>query len=533
MNRFTKRMIAAVCAFALAPAALAQRSESPGQWYAEGANELQRALRLQANESRAKNIILFLGDGMGISTVTAARIFDGQLRGENGEENLLSFEEFPYLALAKTYTTDQQVPDSAGAMTAIMTGIKTKTGLIGLNQNAQRGNCKSMQGNVLQTFLEQAAKAGLSTGVVTTARVTHATVAATYAHTPERDWESDANIPAEARTQGCKDIARQLIEFPLGGGVDVVLGGGRGKFLPDTAADPADGAMGERVDKRDLTMEWAKKYRNAAYVWNAQQLAALDPAKTDHLLGLFSRNEMGFDSERKKDGSGEPSLTDMTKKAIAILKRNPEGFFLMVEGARIDHAHHMGNAYRALDETREFANAVRAAMTATDSKDTLIIVTADHSHALTISGEPKRGNPILGKVVGIGGDGKASDQPLRALDERPYTTLNYANGPGAIAVHSATMDAAGKPDRARRDLGNIDTTKHDYLQQALIPLKSASHSGEDVPIYASGPWAQLFHRTVEQNYIYHVMRYASLERPKAAEPTGKKKKPTTKPKATQ
>lgn len=522
MNRIAKKLIAAVCVAALTPAALAQRAENPGLWYAEGANELKRALQMQPNENRARNVILFVGDGMGISTVTAARIFDGQLRGESGEENALFFEEFPYLALAKTYETNQQVPDSAGTMTAIMTGVKTEVGLIGLNQNAQRGNCKSAQGNALQTFLEQAAKAGMSTGIVTTTRVTHATPAATYAHTPERDWESDADMPQDAREQGCKDIARQLLEFPLGGGLDVVLGGGRGKFMPNTAADPVGGAMGQRADKRDLTAEWLKKYRNAAYVWNQQQLAAVDPAKVDHLLGLFNHGDMNFASDRKRDGDNEPSLAEMTKKALAILKRNPEGFFLMVEGGRIDQAHHMGNAYHALDETREFANAVRAAMNATDSKETLIIVTADHSHTLTISGEPRRGNPILGKVLGSGDNGRPHDEPLLALDERPYTTLNYINGPGAIAVHGATTDESGRPDRARRDLSKVDTTKPDYLQQALIPLKSESHAGEDVPIYATGPWAQLFHRTVEQNYIYHVMRYASLERPKAVEGAGKK-----------
>lgn len=519
-----------MCVIAMTPAAMAQRNENPNQWYADGANELKRALQNVPNENRAKNVILFVGDGMGISTITAARIFDGQLRNESGEENVLAFEEFPYLALAKTYNTNQQVPDSAGTMTAIMTGVKTKAGIIGVNQNAQRGNCKSSNGNWLQSFLEQAAKAGMSTGVVTTTRVTHATPAATYAHTPDRDWESDADMPQDARMQGCKDIARQLLEFPVGGGIDVVLGGGRSKFTPNTVADPMTGAMGQRTDKRDLSAEWVKKYRNAAFVWNEKQLAAIDPAKVDHLLGLFSPGEMNFTSDRKKDGEGEPSLVEMTKKAIAILKRNPEGFFLMVEGGRIDHAHHMGNAYHALDETREFANAVRAAMHGTDSKETLIIVTADHSHTLTISGEPRRGNPILGKALGNGENGKPNDEPLLALDERPYTTLNYINGPGAIAVHNATTDENGKQDRSRRDLSKIDTTKPEYLQQALIPLKSESHAGEDVPIYASGPWAQLFRRTVEQNYIYHVMRYASLERPKKAADNSGKRTRAPKPK---
>jgi len=524
MKSFNRKIIAAVCATVMTGAAFAQRNESPNQWYAEGVGELQRTLQLKPNESRAKNVILFIGDGMGISTVTAARIFDGQLRGENGEENVLSFEEFPYIALAKTYNTNQQVPDSAGTMTAIMSGIKTKAGLIGLNQNAQLDNCRSAQGTAVTSFLEQMAKAGMSTGVVTTTRVTHATPAATYAHAANRDWESDHDMSEDARKQGCKDIARQLLDFPFGGGLDVVLGGGRSKFMPDTVADPENKtAVGERQDKRDLTAEWTKKYRNAAYVWNEKQFAELDTKKVDHLLGLFNRSDMNFESDRKADAGGEPSLTEMTKKAIAILKKNPQGFFLMVEGGRIDHAHHMGNAYRALDETREFANAVRAALNATDSKDTLIIVTADHSHTLTISGEPKRGNPILGKVISTDADGK--DQTAKALDERPYTTLGYINGPGALAVRDAAS-----PEHVRRDLSNVDTTKSEYLQQALIPLAHETHGGEDTPIYANGPWAQLFHRTVEQNYIYQVMHYAALERPKTVERNAGAKVPSKKAK---
>jgi alkaline phosphatase len=525
MKHCVKKLIVAISVAMLATTAMAERNENPGQWYDEGVGELQRTLQLKPNENRAKNVILFVGDGMGISTVTAARIFDGQLRGESGEENVLSFEELPYMALAKTYNTNQQVPDSAGAMTAIMSGIKTKAGLIGVNQNAQLGNCKSAQGNAVTSFLEQAAKAGMGTGIVTTTRVTHATPAATYAHVPDRNWESDHDMPGQAREQGCKDIARQLLEFPLGGGIDVVLGGGRGKFLPIAVADPEGNATGEREDRRDLTVEWNKKYRNATYVWNEQQFAAVDPNKTEHLLGLFNHSDMSFDADRKSDTGGEPSLAEMTKKAIAILKKNPQGFFLMVEGGRIDHAHHMGNAYRALDETREFANAVRAALNAIDNKETLIIVTADHSHTLTISGEPKRGNPILGKVIGNGDDGEPSDDPARALDERPYTTLNYANGPGAIAVRDPVAKSG-----PRRDLSEADTTKPDYMQQALVPLASESHSGEDVPIYASGPWAQLFHRTVEQNYIYQVMRYATFERPKIPDraTAGKIKKPRAK-----
>lgn len=519
MNDFSRRVAvgAGVAALCCGAAVAQPKVDNPGQWYAQGNVELQRELQLKPNENRAKNVILFIGDGMGISTVAAARIFDGQLRGEPGEENALSFEQLPYAGLIKTYNTDQQVGDSAGTMTAIITGVKTKAGLISVNQNAQRGNCKSAQGNTLQTLLEQAEKAGKATGVVTTTRVTHATPAAAYAHSPDRNWESDRDMPEQARKDGCKDIARQLLEFPYGNGLEVVLGGGRSKFLPQTVADPEGaGAVGEREDKRNLTAEWQKKYKNASYVWNEKQFAAIQPSKVDHLLGLFNHSDMHFESERSKDQAGEPSLTEMTKTALAILKKNPQGFFLLVEGGRIDHAHHMNNAYRALDETREFANAVRAAQALTDSNDTLIVVTADHSHTLTFSGYGRRGNPILGKVIGNDGDKPEGSLQL-ALDGRPYTTLGYANGPGAIAVR----DAAGTTHE-RRDLSAVETDKPEYLQQALVPLAQETHGGEDVPIYAGGPWAHLFHRTYEQNYIFHVLRHAiTAPEKKAAKGAGK------------
>src|SRR5690606_34647341 len=107
-----------------------------------------------------------------------------------------------------------------------------------------------------------------------------ATPAATFAHTPNRDWESDAELSAEAKANGCKDIARQLIEFPYGDGLEVALGGGRSYFLPNTVADPEDaGAFGRRKDGRNLSQEWASR-PGAAYVWNRRQFNAIDPSST-------------------------------------------------------------------------------------------------------------------------------------------------------------------------------------------------------------------------------------------------------------
>lgn len=194
---------------------------------------------------------------MGVSTVTAARILDGQMNGKPGEENRLSFEAFPYLALSKTYSSDQQTSDSAPTMTAMVTGYKTREGMLSVNHLTARGECNPavIAANSLPTILEQAASAGKSTGVVSTARITHATPAATYSHISVRDWEADSNKPA-----GCavKDISQQLIEVSpvVKASLKVVMGGGRTYFLPKTLKEPEYNSSGRRNDGRDLTAEW-------------------------------------------------------------------------------------------------------------------------------------------------------------------------------------------------------------------------------------------------------------------------------------
>lgn len=494
-------------ALSLALGGAAIAAETPEQWYQQGAEAVEKAAALHPNNKRAKNIILFVGDGMGVSTVTAARILEGQLNGQPGEENFLSFEKLPYLGLVKTYNTNQQTPDSAGTMTAMMTGVKTKAGVISLDQSTVRGDCASSVGKELVTFLEQAESAGMSTGVVTTARLTHATPAATYAHAADRNWESDNNLPADAGA--CKDIARQLIEFPYGDGLEVAMGGGRRHFLPETVTDD-EGSAGKRKDGRDLTAEWTADYPNSAYVWNKAGLDAVDAASVDHLLGLFESSHMEYEHDRATDEGGEPSLSEMTGKALDVLAKNKKGYFLHVESGRIDHGHHAGNAYRALTDAIEFSNAVKTAMEKTDPEETLILVTADHSHVFTIAGYPTRGNPILGKVVTNDAAGEPQATPTAAADGLPYTTLSYANGRGFHVLSPGGETVYGEPINAgRADLSGVDTEAEGFHQEALVPLGSETHAGEDIAVYAGGPGSHLVHGVQEQNVVYHVMRAAS------------------------
>jgi alkaline phosphatase len=507
--------VSALAALLLAAAAAAEApdpavTQAADPWYRAGRAAVREARALTPRQDRAKNVILFVGDGMSPTTVTAARIRAGQLAGAPGEENLLSFEKLPHLALAKTWNTDAQVPDSAGTMTALVSGVKTKAGVLGLSDLARVGDASTVAASRVPTLFEEAEQRGLATGIVTTARVTHATPGACYAHVADRDWESDAETPAAARAAGVADIARQLVEFASGDGIEVVLGGGRSQFLRADEPDPEEPELrGLRRDGRDLVAEWRKRNPGGAYVWSRAQLEALDLAKTPRLLGLFDPGHMDYEHDRPQDHGGEPSLTEMTRAALAVLSRAPQGFVLMVEAGRIDHAHHANNAFRALGETLELARAVEEALRLTKREETLVIVTADHGHPVTLSGYPKRGNPILGVVVPPG-----SGAPLRDATGRPLTALQYATGPGNTGK-SDTQAAGPKrfphrlagyaPVRGRPDLASVDTGAPDYLQESLVPLGSGAHSGEDVAVYAGGPGAELVRGVVEQSYVYHAI----------------------------
>jgi alkaline phosphatase len=444
----------------------------------------------------AKNVILFIGDGMGVSTITAARIWAGQSKGQDGESYRLAMDTLPYSAFAKTYTHDSQVADSAPTATAMTTGVKSYNGTLGVTQAADIRRCASAASASTDTLWEIAEDAGLATGVISTARLTHATPAATYAKTTERDWENDAQVSPSGREAGCHDIARQFIDWRHGDGFEIFMGGGRANFLPSSSADPEYPTQkGSRADGRDLAREWLEAGPSRRLVTDLAGFQSVDFNSDVQVFGLFEPSHMQYEADRSRDKAGEPSLADMTRAAITRLSRNPKGYVLMVEGGRIDHAHHAGNAARALADAAALDDAVAAAMQASDPRDTLIIVTADHSHTFVIQGYPGRNNPILGLVTYP--DGKGA---VRGLDSRPFTTLAYMNGPGSICRISPEGNVCN-----REDLSNVDTQALDYVQQALVPLASETHGGEDVAVFARGPGAQLISGTIEQNEIFHVM----------------------------
>ncbi|XP_061398595.1 membrane-bound alkaline phosphatase-like [Musca vetustissima] len=439
------------------------------------------------NVNKAKNIIMFLGDGMSLSTVTAARILKGQRKNHNGEEDALSFEKFPHMALSKTYCANAQVPDSACTATAYLCGIKANIVTIGVTANVEYNNCSASMdpANHVSSIAAWAQKAGKSTGFVTTTTLTHASPSGTYAHVANRLYESDADIKAFGQDPDtCLDMAQQLVLQEPGRNFNVMMGGGMAKFLPKTLKD-AHGNNGIRDDGLNLLNTWQIMHPDGALVTNRDELLNVNTANVSHIMGIFNTKSMNY--QAVADKSKQPSLSEMTETALKLLQRNEQGYFVFIEGGNIDTAHHENKAAMSLDETLEFERAIELAYEMTNPEETLIVVTADHGHGLTINGYPGRGSSILGlSTHDVGSDGLK------------YSTLSYPLG------REQYIDESGKRVDLEKIPRNIETVYPSYVKSI-----AGHHSGEDVGIFATGPFAHLFSGVLQQHTIPHLMAYAA------------------------
>ena len=473
----------------------------------------------------AKNVIFFLGDGMGPVTVTAARIYKGekQLAATPGslvtsERAKLTMQSLGYAARVKTFSNDGQTTDSAPSMAAYMTGVKANNEVISMSSdtlayaadgtqfiNGEDTTCAATNGKPAQTLLELSKAKGRAVGAVSTTRVGHATPAATYAHICNRNAY---NTIAEQSVPG-----HPRYNTLLGDGVDVLLGGGQRNYLPKSV-----NASSKRTD--DVNLVTAMQAKGYSYVDSGTRLSALDATKATKLLGLFSQSEMAYELDRVNQKLDQPSLSQMTEKALDVLSRNDKGFFLMVEGGRIDHALHGSNAKRALEDTLAMDKAIDAALAYMEKKDpglknTLVVVTADHDHAIAFNGYTRIGNPILGKVRDY-----QTNELAKAADGKPYTTLVFGNGgrPNATAASQVDTEDGNKPwvaparGAVREDLTNVDTTQDNFLQEVGINLGtpgSETHGGGDVMLFAGGAGARIFKGTMDNTRVFSKVKEAA------------------------
>ncbi len=451
-----------------------------------------------------KNVIFFLGDGYGMVPMTAARIYAA---GEDGE---LTIDTFPETAFVKTYSNDAQVTDSAPSMSAYMTGVKMNNEVVSMSQDTKATDANGAaytsgadstcpatgNGTPVTTLLELAKAAGRGTGVVTTTRVTHATPAATYAHVCHRDGENTIAAQLVPGGAGFND--------KLADGVDVILGGGWQHFLPKGAA-----AGSSRTDTRDLVAEM--KAKGYAYVTDRAGLMATNSTNTSttaRLLGLFTKGHMNFDLDR--DATAEPSLAEMTTAAMdALAATKKNGYFLMVEGGRIDQALHPTLGRKALQDAKAFDDAIKAAIAKARITDptlanTLIVVTADHDHTMVMNGYAALTGKTTDTNPGILGLMRSYTDPTTpALDAdgKPFTTLVFGNGENRVSGSRGLM--ATLTDAAVFD--------KNYHQEAAVqmPTGSETHGGADVFLGAMGMGSDTFHGLLDNTRIFSLVKAAA------------------------
>ncbi len=469
---------------ALAGCATTPPASNPSTTAAQG------AVVANAVDHRAKNVIFFLGDGMGINTLTAARIFAA---GEDGE---LAIDKLPESAFVKTFSNDAQVTDSAASMAAYMTGVKHNNGVVSMsfgtrsvapgkdaNGNALVSRCEN--GAAATTLLELAKRRGMAVGVVTNTSVTDATPASTYAHACHRKLETDI---AASLVPGGAGYNKALGER----GLDVLFGGGAQNFTPFARG-------GKRADNRDLLAELGSK--GFRVVNDTAQFNALSPGQP--AVGLFATNHMDFDATR--DPARQPALPAMATKAIDLLAPNKNGFFLMVEGGLIDHALHATLGKRALQETVAYNAALQAAidrMEALDPglKNTLIVATADHDHTLILNGYAARTGKTTPTNPGVIGLVRNADgTPSLDGKGQPYTIIGFGTG---------EQRHAG--DRTAHLTDEI-VTRDDYHQEAVVRTRTGAetHGGSDVYLGATGANAELFRGTIDNTRVFNLIKTAA------------------------
>jgi len=405
-----------------------------------------------ADDTKPRNVILFISDGCGPASFTMARDFQRVLFGDPD----LTLDALQ-VGGVHTFASDSRVTDSAASATAYACGVKTYNGAIGVDTLRQP----------VATLVEAAEARGLATGLVATSRITHATPAAFAAHVPNRAMEGA--------------IADQALEQ----GIDVLMGGGWSFFVP------ADSG-GSRTDARNLIRE-----AGASGYQVVLDREAFDKPLRAPVLALFTRDHMSYEIDR--DPAQEPSLAEMTTRAIDLLKGDPDGFFLMVEGSRIDHAAHGNDAAGHLHDIFAFDEAVAAALAfAQENGETLIVSTSDHeTGGLTLGRDgvydwhPER----LARVA------HSSEKISRLLAEG-MAVEQVVHEELGIDDLTAEEDTSLAHVYAQKNGGALMAKLNDLVaRRSGIAWTTGGHTAVDVNLYAYGPGSNRFAGSWDNTYL--------------------------------
>lgn len=448
-------------------------------------------------QAKAKNVIFLIADGLSVAHRTAARIMSkGMTEGKaNGRLNM---DDVPPVAFIGTSATDAVATDSANTMSAYMTGQKTAVNAIGVYADRTPASLDDPKVETIAEALRRQTKKSI--GIISTAELQDATPAAVVAHTRKRGDKADIN--------------GMLFDVKP----DVLLGGGSAYFLPQATAGS------KRKDDKD----YIALFKEAGYTLatSKAELATAAGTNTGKILGLFHTGNMdtALDREFLKKGTtakfpDQPGLVEMTKVALGELSKNPDGFFLMVEAANVDKMSHPLDWDRAVVDTIEFDKAVGVAREfAAKNPDTLIVVTGDHTHGVSIIGtvdDDKPGTEMREKVGTYAEAGfpnyedKDGDGYPDKVDVSRRLFLNANNGPDHYETFRPKLDGPFTPAVQNEKKEYVANEQYKDVPGAvfvpgIIPKSSDSgvHAVDDVVLQAEGPGAEGFRGYMEQSDVY-------------------------------
>jgi alkaline phosphatase len=453
-----------------------------------------------AERPRAKNVIFLLGDGMSVAHRTGARIMSkGVTQGKaNGR---LAMDDLEHMAFIGTSSTDSIAVDSANSMSAYMTGHKTAINALGVYADRTKNSLDDPRVETIAEALRRTTRK--SVGIVTGAEIEDATPAAVVAHTRRRADKAE--------------IVGMILDVKP----EVVLGGGSAYFLPNSTPGS------KRKDDKD----YIQLFKDAGYavVTEKDALAAATGSNQERLLGLFHTGNMDVTLDRQflKKGTvskfpNQPGLVEMTKVALDRLSRNPDGFFLMIEGNAIDKMSHPLDWERALFETIEFDKAVGLARDfAKTNPDTLVVATADHTHGVSIIGtidDDKPGTDMREKVGTYASAGfpnyedKDGDGYPDRVDVSRRLAMFANNFPDYYETFSPKLDGPFVPAIENEKKEAVANEAYKAVPGAVLRVgnlprsdDTGVHAVDDVVLQASGPGAEAFHGYMEESDVYRVL----------------------------
>ncbi|QWE17445.1 alkaline phosphatase [Polynucleobacter sp. AP-Nino-20-G2] len=450
---------------------------------------------------RVKNVILFIGDGMTIANRTSARvlskgIYEGRYQGK------LAFDDMPNMALIGTSGSDSLITDSANSMSAYTTGHKTAVNAMGVYVSRAEDNLSHPKVETIVEIIKRNTK--MSVGIVSDAELQDATPGAMVSHTRRRADKSY--------------IAEQL----FASGAEVILGGGSAYFYPQSIKGS------KRKDEKDLIGQFKSDGYQVVFT-KEQLMSASNSNSTKKVFGVFHPDNMDGSLDRfflKKNTveqyPNQPDLTDMTKSAIDVLSKNPNGFFLMVEAALIDKFNHPLDWERAAFDTIMLSNAVQIAKDfAKTHPDTLIIVTPDHTHSGSISGVIDDAKPgPLRERVGVYADAGYPNYPKadvngypNQIDVSKRLAYFYGNYPDHYETMHPKLDGTFKP-AIKGDGGKyVANPKYIQLQEDAIHIGGnlpshqdvGVHTADDAVLNAMGPGSEKFRGFMDNTEVFKVM----------------------------